>query len=188
VLSNVRDKMRAAVACTAILLLRYAAAAGLQDAPIVVDEVTYLDGLGWTASDGASTDIRATVPGDLISDLEAAGLVGDPWLDLTWRAESHLWDLRTWTYSRAFTAPRRGGAVWLMFDGVKLAANVSLNGVQLGEVTSQFVRYRFDVTTLLRAGPDANTLSVAFPPTPTDARNDAGRFMPCSGFWDWAPK
>ena len=48
-------------------------------------------------------------------------------------------------------------------------------------VADQFVRTNYSVTTLLRAPGTNNTLTVAFNAT------TAGRWMACSGGWDWGP-
>ena len=72
--------------------LSLATAAGLVDHPIVGDALTYLDGADWKVAatepghlDDASAPALWTmpgkVPGDLLSDLEAADLIGDPLCD-----------------------------------------------------------------------------------------------------------
>jgi beta-galactosidase/beta-glucuronidase len=103
-----------------------------------------------------------------------------------------MWDSYTWTYSTAFTmaADRldhiraAGGSHLLIFDGVKMGANVKLNGKVIGQTTDQFLRYEFPLDgTLLQAGDDANTLTVEFDPS-IDCH---GRWMACTGGWDWAP-
>lgn len=169
----------AAAATAAVLALHLparCAAEGTRDAPIVADAIQYLDSALWTATNAEGLAIRATVPGDVVSDMHAAGLIPDPWLDLTWRQYAGLWDSTTLAYSTTFSSPpaAAGARVWLVFDGVKMAATLSLNGKWLGNATNQFIRYRFDVTDVLAAGPGANTLSVEFPPTSEDPRNDEG--------------
>eukprot|EP01088_Endostelium_zonatum_P001319 TRINITY_DN11638_c0_g1_i1.p1 TRINITY_DN11638_c0_g1~~TRINITY_DN11638_c0_g1_i1.p1 ORF type:complete len:932 (+),score=184.72 TRINITY_DN11638_c0_g1_i1:367-2796(+) len=64
-----------------------------------------------------------------------------------------------------------------------MGATVTLNGHSLGTLTDQFMRYQFDVTSILSR--TSNVLQVVFPKNygiPTQ-----GRFMACSGGWDWAP-
>lgn len=78
--------------------------------------------------------------------------------------------------------PESGVAALLVFDGVKMGATLTFNGVELGTFTDQFLRYQFDVTNSLKS---SNTIEVTFPKNnsiPTE-----GRFMACSGGWDWAP-
>ena len=69
----------------------------------------------------------------------------------------------------------------LVLDSVKMGARVSLNGRVLGETSDQFLRYEFDISEAVAAG--QNTLELLFDP----AIATAGRFMPCTGGWDWAP-
>lgn len=135
-----------------------------------------------------SITMTATVPGDLISDLYTANIIPDPIFEMVFRNDSyaHLWDQQLWVYQKifVFTSPATPSSTQLVFDGVKMAANISLNGHSLGMATNQFVRYVYDVTALLRPN-TTNTLVLAF-----DYKMDyltKGRFMACSGGWDWAP-
>ena len=72
--------------------------------------------------------------------------------------------------------------VWLVFDGIKMGASITLNGVKLGVAVDQFLRYNFSVTSILKAD---NILAITFPKQ-TGIDVD-GRFMACSGSADWAP-
>jgi len=71
-----------------------------------------------------------------------------------------------------------------VFDGVKMGARILINGQEIGTAADQFRRYTFPLSpSLLRAGEGANTLSVIF-----DKQVDCGgRWMSCTGGWDWAP-
>ena len=76
-------------------------------------------------------------------------------------------------------------ALYLVFDGIKMGATVTLNGVELAQVKDQFRRYVFELNSShFPADVDAvNVLEVAF-----DSTIDVeGRFMACTGGWDWAP-
>ena len=142
-------------------------ASGLVDNPIAAATIQYLDGRHWTAellhkqlspTPSSSTpllSIPATVPGDVITDLQAAGKVGDPLFELNFKNAS-LWDTPEsgglqWVYSTQFTTTINEDEddVHVVLDGVKMGATVSLNGHELGQVTDQFLRYEFDVTGLL---------------------------------------
>ena len=175
--------LAAAAALAAALAARGCAA----DLPIAADSLLSLDGAAWTAQSSAGgAAIAASVPGDVVSDLAAAGVIRSPWLDLTWRDEAGRWDLASWTYSVTFAtpaswAPGAGAETLLVFDSVKMAASVTLNGASVGNATSQHLRYAFPVGALLAAPGAQNELLVVFPPTVEDARNDAGRFAGCSG-------
>jgi beta-galactosidase/beta-glucuronidase len=74
------------------------------------------------------------------------------------------------------------GTKLLVFEGVKMVSDVTLNGVYLGYTVSQFVRYVFDVTSSLSTS-GTNVLTVAFP-RGTDPRNNESRWMPCTGGWE----
>ncbi|MFB9238222.1 glycoside hydrolase family 2 protein [Plantactinospora siamensis] len=145
--------------------------------------------------------IPATVPGCVHTDLLAAGLIPDPYLD---RNESALaWIGRTpWTYRTRFAAEpaAAGERIELVFDGLDTVGRVLLNGTVLGTVANMHRRHRFDVTGLL--GPD-NELTVEFaaqldateeasarlgprPHTNTHPYN-AVRKMACNYEWDWGP-
>lgn len=166
-----------------------APAYGSPDDALVSAFTLPLNGAGWTAQSSTGIEVRATVPGDLISDLETAGVVGPTWLDLNWQADSAVWDLASWTYSTTFPVAgpllENYADAWLVLDSIKMTANVTLNGVALGMPTNQHRRYTFSVGSLLKAS--GNVLEIAFGPTTQDAASDASgnRFMGCSGGWDW---
>ena len=76
-----------------------------------------------------SLQIPAVVPGDLLTDLQNAGQIGDPNYEKTFLNAS-IWSAHTWTYATSFTLPAAaaaaataaGGRVLLVFDGVKAPA------------------------------------------------------------------
>lgn len=89
------------------------------------------------------------------------------------RCCSCRWDRYTWNYTLSFTPQLPAGSTaYLVFDGslhrlcvlceysitvssicagVKMAASVTLNGAPVGDTIDQFLRYTFDVSTLLKA-------------------------------------
>ena len=132
----------------------------------------------------APIEVAATVPGDALTDLQRAGLLGDPLYENTFVTNASLWQLRWWRYSRRFVLDADADAS-LVLDGVKMGARVSLNGRRLGEVRDQFLRYTFALPAgLLRPPPAENAIEIAFD---TRLATD-GRFAACSGGWDWAPR
>ena len=139
-----------------------------------------------TSSSAASLTIDAAVPGDLLTDLQNAGQIGDPLVEKNF-LNSSLWAARTWTYSTTFAAPAAwraaGGQNLLVFDGIKMGATVKLNGQTLGVAVDQFLRYTFEVPPALLTNAAEQTLDVVFDPS-IDVK---GRFMSCTGGWDWAP-
>jgi hypothetical protein len=147
-------------------------------------------------------EITARVPGDLLTDLMRAGLIQDPYFNRNWLTQRHVWmgsprnpddrqRRRTWIYSTQFNLPDHLNDNYLLVaESIKMGARVELNGVLLGTATNQFRRYIFNLTpeALLRGlslsnGQRRHDLKIVFDP---DISTD-GRFMACSGGWDWAP-
>ncbi|MGN6126729.1 MAG: glycoside hydrolase family 2 protein [Humibacter sp.] len=165
---------------------------------------------GWSlvaASGPAPEDIAgrvvpAVVPGVVHTDLLAAGLIPDPYLDDNESALAWI-GLVDWSYETTITTTEAELAAAvrhdLVFDGVDTVASIWLNGVLLAEVANQHRSYRFDVTRLLTAGD--NRLVVAFR-SPVRAANEqsvklgvrqrpyplpyeAIRKSACNFGWDW---
>lgn len=109
---------------------------------------------------------------------QRAGEISDIWFETTWR-NATPWD-KDWTYTLPFddTAATAPGTRLLVFDGVKMGAEIKLNGVTLGVTADQFLRYVFPVSGVLK--PTGNTLEVAF----SRGIDVHGRYMGCTGGWD----
>jgi hypothetical protein len=119
--------------------------------------------------------ILGSVPGDLLTDLQNADAIPDPLFEDNFLANASVWTDSIWTYSKVFTVP--SGRSWLVFDGIKMGAAIHIDGRFIGNATNQFRRLHFDVA------PGHHTLEVVF-----DPRIEVdGRFMACTGGWDWAP-
>ena len=155
--------------------------------PVGTGSPQYLDGEDWIVSsaDGSFTT-AGYVPGDLITDLQLGGIIGDPiynqnWLEWLYANQSSpIWDAQVWIYKKTFDASANlldGSTVQLTFDGVKMAADVVLNGISLGYTNDMFLRTVFDVTQSLKAF--NNTLTVTLSQY-ADVRNEAGRWPACS--------
>lgn len=71
----------------------------------------------------------------------------------------------------------------LVVEGIKMGASVAVNGIIIGNVTNQFLRRIFPLPRSILHLEHKNILTVTFDPD-IDTR---GRFMACSGGWDWAP-
>ncbi|CAM5732656.1 hypothetical protein SMICM304S_07310 [Streptomyces microflavus] len=115
----------------------------------------------------AGTTVPAQVPGCVHTDLMAADLLADPYLD---RNESEAaWVGRAdWTY--ATELPRRDSTferAELVFDGLDTVATVHAAGRLLGRTRNMHRSYRFDVTDLLADGPAP--LDIAFTSAYTEA-------------------
>jgi beta-mannosidase len=127
---------------------------------------------GWTVRAGRQEHIvpdavwdriiPATVPGNVHTDLQRAGLLEDPYfgrneLLVQWVGQTE------WIYETEFHVPEIDADNHeLVFEGLDSIATVSLNDVELGRTANQHREYRFDVSTAIRAG--ANRLSVSFSP------------------------
>ncbi|MEU9832353.1 glycoside hydrolase family 2 protein [Streptosporangium sp. NPDC048047] len=145
--------------------------------------------------------VPATVPGCVHTDLLAAGIIDDPYLDdnetrLTWIGRT------TWRYETAFTwTPDGHERTDLVCEGLDTVATVVLNGVTVGVTANQHRSYRFPVRHLLREG--GNTLTVVFGSAydyAEERRTALGdrpgayaepyqfiRKMACNFGWDWGP-
>ncbi|MFF3439350.1 glycoside hydrolase family 2 protein [Streptosporangium sp. NPDC002721] len=158
---------------------------------------------GWTLHQvgGGLSRVPATVPGCVHTDLLAAGLIEDPYLDdnedrLTWIGRAD------WEYETAFTWHDDGHErTDLVCEGLDTVATVELNGVLVATTANQHRSYRFPVRELLREG--ENTLRVRFasPVEYAEARRaELGdrpgsyeapyqfiRKMACNFGWDWGP-
>jgi beta-mannosidase len=105
--------------------------------------------------------VPATVPGCVHTDLLAAGLIEDPYLDTN--EATCAWIGRTdWLYQQSFAIAE--GAlterVDLVCQGLDTIATVTLNGVEIGRTENMHRGYRFDVRDVLRVG--VNRLAVRF--------------------------
>jgi beta-mannosidase len=153
-----------------------------------------------TAAPVPAGPVPATVPGCVHTDLLAAGLIPDPYLDEN--EESLAWIGYTdWVYQTTFTGGAAGRRVDLVFDGLDTVATVELNGVEVGRTANQHRTYRFPVRHLLRDGD--NRLRVTFgsacrhAQAVRDALGELPRARPepynfirksaCNFGWDWGP-
>lgn len=164
---------------------------------------------GWTLTclggPGAKPDlpeaIEASVPGTVHTDLLAARLIPDPYLDLNEIAVD--WVARCdWRYETRFDWRDDGAeAVDLVFDGLDTFATITLNGVELGQTANMNRHYRFAVRQHLVAGDNhltvdfdsawkrSEALERQYEPRPNNYPGPANlmRKMACSFGWDWGP-
>ncbi|MBW9095119.1 glycoside hydrolase family 2 protein [Microbacterium jejuense] len=161
---------------------------------------------GWTlhasagpAPAGFDADIPAVVPGCVHTDLLAAGLIPDPFLDDNESALAWI-GLVDWTYSTTFEWTRDAAdRTDLVFQGLDTVTRIRLNGREIGSTANQHRSYRFDVRDALVEGENelvvafrspikyANEQSVALGVRPRAYAlpNDAIRKSACSYGWDW---
>lgn len=101
----------------------------------------------------------ARVPGSVHETLLEQGVIAEPnegvnVLACRWVEET------LWLYRRTFLAPKlvKGERAWLVFECLDLAANIHLNGQEVGKHANAFYPCRLEVTDNLLAG--ENTLVV----------------------------
>ncbi|MFI5931415.1 glycoside hydrolase family 2 protein [Actinoplanes sp. NPDC051494] len=145
-------------------------------------------------------DIAATVPGCVHTDLLAAGIIDDPYLDGNETAVA--WIGRTdWEYATTFTHSLDDDRADLVCAGLDTVATVLLNGVELGRTYNQHRGYRFDARAALRDGD--NELRVRFDSAYSYAEAQQKRLgdrpnaypepfnfirkTACNFGWDWGP-
>jgi len=147
----------------------------------------------------------ARVPGCVHLDLMAAGRIPDPFyglneLDVRWVED------QDWLYARTFRCPEKmlkAERVDMVCEGLDTFATVLLNGEEIGRADNMFCSWRWDVTKLLKGGP--NRLEVFFDSSIRVARSlmkehgallevgfEAARaYMrkeQCATGWDWGPR
>lgn len=171
---------------------------------------TLADGWTVTATAGAVPDavlaagpLAAEVPGSVHTDLLAAGLIPDPYLDA--HEESVRWFHGTaWRYERALALEpaAAGERVDLVLEGVDTVGSVALGGQVLGTTANMHRSYRYDVRDLADGVSRALTVDLrsatAYADEVRDALGDRPsayspvpfnfvRKMACSFGWDWGP-
>ncbi|WAP53187.1 hypothetical protein OL239_09125 [Arthrobacter sp. ATA002] len=171
-------------------------------------ELTWQDGPADTPAYARSrTPLSATVPGQVHTDLMAAGLLEDP--DAGFGELEQFWiGHSTWTYSRSFTwtgVPETPGSAQprtdLVAEGLDTFAVVHLNGTEIARTRDQHVGWRWDVSGLLAEG--ENILAITFGsawdaaheceavvgelPRPYDEPYAYVRKSACNFGWDWGP-
>src|SRR5689334_17429537 len=97
----------------------------------------------------------AEVPGCMHTDLIAAGVIPDPYLDGNEAALTWLYDI-DWRYATALDAdvldlqlPRPHEQVDLVFDGIDTVGTVRLQKTELGRTCNMHRSCRFDISSYL---------------------------------------
>jgi beta-mannosidase len=145
--------------------------------------------------------VPARVPGCVHTDLLAAGLIVDPYLDENELALDWI-GRQQWSYSTHFTYNGiDSDRVDLVCNGLDTVATVLVNGAQVGQFFNQHRSYRIPVADVLRDGD--NELEVIFDsawayaesikaelgdlPNAYPAPFNFIRKMACNFGWDWGP-
>ena len=159
---------------------------------------TGFQAVGWYA---------ATVPGTVLTSLVNDGVYPEPLYGENNRTNiipESLCRTPYW-YRTEFSVPKdyAGRKIWLNFDGINYAAEVWVNGKNLGEIKGAFIRGVFDVSSVVEPGKVA-ALAVRISPQPHPGDpiehnmvNGVGKnggvtamdgptFL-CTIGWDWLP-
>lgn len=149
----------------------------------------------------AGRSFAATVPGSIHTDLVAAGIIADPYLDDNEHLQAWI-GACDWEYRTTFEWADDGREVAeLVFEGLDTIARVELNGVVIAETRNMHRTYRAEVRSLLRSGQNELTVTFASPVRYADRESleqgyrphvnhhpyNSIRKMACSFGWDWGP-
>jgi beta-mannosidase len=89
--------------------------------------------------------VPARVPGSVLADLLAAGLVPDPYVG-TQSLLSEWVPQRTWVYRRRLRVTTPAERTFLQFDGIDHAAAIYLDGKRIARHEGMFVPLVVEVT------------------------------------------
>ena len=149
----------------------------------------------------------ATVPGTVLTTLVNNKVYPEPLYGENNRPEIIPESLArtSYWYRTEVEIPRnyRGRHVWLNFDGINYAAEVWVNGAQVGAMKGAFIRGNFDVTAQVTPGKKAviavlvsaqphpgksheHTLRDGIGPNGGESAIDGPTFL-CTMGWDWIP-
>ncbi|CAG9863674.1 unnamed protein product [Phyllotreta striolata] len=126
-------------------------------------EIVTLNG-DWLLNDDKNniTNVKATVPGGIYSDLMSNGVIGDIYYG--YNDENTKWIPRlNWTYSRSFQIAKSlllQENINIVFDGLDTFSSIYLNNQLIGESSNMHVQYIFDVKSVLKQG--ENRIEVKF--------------------------
>lgn len=211
-----RAVLLAVFACAGASSSAWAAPAPALPPPMSLNAGWQLQDTAKVSADGAAVSqaaykpagwYRATVPGTVLTSLVNDGVYPEPLYGENNRPDKIPESLcRTaYWYRTRFVVPRvyAGRRILLNFDGINYAAEVWVNGAQVGTIRGAFARGVFDITGAAhRAGQNILAVRILPPPNPgmpieqTQARGvgpnggvlakDGPTFL-CTIGWDWIP-
>ncbi len=130
-------------------------------------------GMDWVWRDSVKPDtgdVRwwypATVPGSVMHDLAANGMIPDPHYECNTKLGEWACD-RTWVYRREIFVPKEaeGRKVGLCFDGIDYASEIFVNGCTVGKQEGMYIPWSCDVSGHLLYG-KTNLIAVVIEPAP----------------------
>ncbi|CAG2172066.1 unnamed protein product, partial [Oppiella nova] len=150
-------------------------------------------------------NVKATVPGDIYSDLRQAGTIGRDLLVEDHDSKYSWISNAPWLYELKFNVSANilsKQVVNLVVEGIDTVSNITVNGVQILRTINQFVRYVFDAKHALKSGPNSIQIHIENPQHYVDVQRNwynktynyginppRGyiRKMGASFGWDWGP-
>ena len=156
--------------------------------------------------DGKKINCGVNIPGDFHSALLNNGIIKDPYFGFN--EKDALWVGKSdWTIERQFDFnPVENAKSFLEITEIDTYFTVYINDKEAGKGQNQFVRYRFDITSLLHKG--SNKIKIDFQsaekraaeisdslvyPVPCaeypiySPHRNMTRKCQCAGGWDWGP-
>ncbi len=120
---------------------------------------------------GSVQTIPAKVPGNVIGDLQRAGIIPDPYFGSNSLA-LRKYEFADWTYKTTFVPPvcAPGERLQLTLDGVDTVFTLRINGREAGRGENMFIAHNFDVTDFVKPG-EENELTVDIESSINFARN-----------------
>ncbi len=96
--------------------------------------------------------LAASVPGNFELDLQAAGVIPDPFQGTNMRKVNELEDCHVYYFRKFEARLKEGFEAELLFEGLDTFAEVYLNGVLAGSCANMLIEQRLDVSKLLKDG------------------------------------
>lgn len=158
-------------------------------------------GMDWVWRDSVKPDtgdVRwwypATVPGSVMHDLAANGLIPDPHYECNTKLGEWA-SARTWVYRKEFFIPEeaKGRKIRLCFEGIDYASEIFVNGCSAGKQEGMYLPWSCDVSERLIYG-EMNLIAVVIEPAPHE-QPQVGRTSLVSTnksrmtyWWDFCPR
>lgn len=96
--------------------------------------------------------VPANVPGNVELDLQAAGIIGEPFFGMN-SADLHRYEKTHWWYTRRFEATLQENCEpFLRFEGLDCYADIFLNGTHIGACDNALIENEYSIGGILREG------------------------------------
>lgn len=119
---------------------------------------------------GKSMNIPAQVPGNVLGDLQRAGIIPDPYYSNN-SDKLRAWEFIDWEYFTVFDIPelKEREKLQLVFEGLDTFAEILINDIKIGDADNMFLAHKYVIDhSILRPG--TNTLRVHIRSAVNEAR------------------